>query len=401
MSGPTYGADGLQIQTATEVQADVADALAAQFGAGFQGRNGQAVAGQAVSAVAQLLTDHQEGLDGAYQSQTIDGAAGVSLDRLALGLGLTRNAATATAVITYFVNGSGAAVTVPAGAIVQHTATGELFAVVASVTVGAGGSEIGNLRAVQTGPLAVAASAAWAWVTSFSGSTFVSLVNGTGATGTAEETDAALRIRILQSAHLPGSGTVASIRAALLDLDGVTYARVFENASDALGIAAPVVIAALPPHALVAVVAGNATGSDAGEDAIAAAIYARKPSGIATYGNTTRSVTDADGYAVPVKFEAATPAVFAVAAVFPLAVAAYETAIATALAAYVNGMSVGATVVNDAMRAVAFDACGVDKSKVTSFTLTFGVGGLGTANVVCDWNQYPTLATGDIAITFA
>ena len=56
MAGPTYGADGLQIQTSSEVLADVNAQLVAAFGSSIQAQNGATVIGQLASAIALLLT---------------------------------------------------------------------------------------------------------------------------------------------------------------------------------------------------------------------------------------------------------------------------------------------------------------------------------------------------------
>ena len=77
--------------------------------------------------------------DAAYQSMFLDGAQGVNLDRLIELLGLTRNLATPTVVYSASLHNSDLAIayTVPQGAIVQHQATGELFATETAVTIAA------------------------------------------------------------------------------------------------------------------------------------------------------------------------------------------------------------------------------------------------------------------------
>ena len=408
MPGPTYGPSGLQIQTATEIQADLAAYLASEFGVSIQATNGQAVIGELVSALSQVLLLHQEGIDGIYQSLHVDGAAGVNLDRLAQWLGLTRNAATFSTVGVDIANSDGIGHAVPQGAIVQHVPTGKLFGVVAGVVSPAAGSIAANLRALDSGPIVVLAGDAWAWVTSFAGSTFLTVTNAAaGVPGTSEETDADLRIRILASAHLPGKGTVQAIRSAIADLDGVTYCQVFENTAITPGILVPVAIPGLPGKSFVAVVVGGVAAD------IAALIFAQKPAGIATYGNTATVVTDSEGYLHTILFEtAAAQAIWASVRVAGVTTA-FDTAIKDAIISYVGGtlstgdvvqgLSVGATIVASALEAAIFDATKINgKSTCTGVTLlkfdtVFPA--VNTANLPLAWNRYPATLGANITVT--
>lgn len=407
MAGPTYGADGLQIQTATEIQTDLAAYLAAQFGQSVQATNGNAVIGELVSALSQVLVLHQEGIDGIYQAQHLDGAAGVNLDRLAQLVGLTRNAATFTAVAVNIANSDGVDHAVSAGRIVQHVDTGALFSVVAGVTSPAGGSIAAQLQAVASGPLVVGVGAIWAWVSSFAGSSLLTVTNATaGTSGTDEESDPDLRLRILASAHLPGKGTVQAIRAGIADLDGVTYVQVFENTSNLLGITTPVTIAALPPHSFTAVVVGGTAA------VIAGLIFDQKPAGIATYGNTPEPVTDTEGYIHTMNFETAAAVDIWVSVTVSGVTAAFDTAIKDAIIAYiggtlstgdvVQGLSVGGTIVASALLCTIFDATRVNGvSSCTGISLLkFEATNppVNTANLAMAWNRYPQTIAGKIAV---
>lgn len=408
MPGPTYGPDGLQIQTATEVQADLSGYLQAQFGATLQSLNGNTVIGQLVSALSQVLVAHQEGIDGVYQSLHLDGAQGVNLDRLVQLVGLTRNAATATTVTVQVTNGGAIAAVLPAGTVLQHTATGALFSTVAASLIAIGGTNSIDLRSNATGPLEITAGSAWTFVTSFVGVASCTVANAVGGTsGTAQESDADLRLRVLYSAHLPGKGTVQSIKAALADLDGVIYANVYENTSDTAGITSPVSIPLLPAHSFVAVTVGGAAAD------IAGVIYDQKPAGIQDYGSTAYTITNAEGDPVVVHFEQATPATITVEIALPGVDASFDTAIADAIVSYIGGtlstgdtaagLGVGATVVTVGVACAAYDATKVNGfsncTGITTLNLAISPAVPAPANVVLQWNQYPITSAANITIT--
>jgi uncharacterized phage protein gp47/JayE len=400
MAGPTFGPSGLQIQTVDQIQADLSTYLQAQFGASLQTLNGKTVVGQLVSALAQTLVTYQEGIDAAYQANTLDGADGVNLDRLVEALGLTRNVATSTIVGVTFANSGGVAVVVPQGAIITLGATGAQFGVIASVTVPAGGNIAAQLGALVSGPTQVTAGqTTWQITTPITNSSFLTLTNAAdGAPGLDQESDAALRTRVLFSAHLPGNSTLEAIRANLADLDGIDAVRVYENVNIATGITTPVAIPLLPGKSFVAVVAGSTAALPA---VVAPVIYGHKPAGIATYGSTSTMVTDAEGYAVPISYEQATGIEVYIDVTLTGVSSTLYTAIATALQTYVgnggaaSGVGIGGKLVKVALEAVIYDASKVNGvSTCTDITgLAFDIENppVNTANLTMPWNQYPKI----------
>ena len=399
MAGPTFGPSGLQIQTATEIQADLSTYLQAQFGASLQTTNGNTVVGQLVSALAQLLATYQEGIDAAYQANTLDGADGVNLDRLVEALGLTRNVSTSTIVPVTFANAKAAGVTIPQGALITLGATGDQFAVVSSVVVPALGNIAGELIAIVAGPTAVAAAqTTWQITTPFTDSNFITLTNTAGTPGTDQESDAALRTRVLFSAHLPGNSTVEALRANLADLDGIETARVYENTSLVTGITSPVSIPLLPGKAFVAVLAGPTAALPA---TVAPIIFDHKPAGIATYGSTSTTVTDADGFLVPISYEQATGIECYVEVTLAGVSSGLYDAIRAAIIAYIgnggaaSGLGIGGTIVKVGLEAVIYDATKVNGvSTCTNISgLTFDIVNppVNAANLTLPWNQYPKI----------
>lgn len=110
--------------------------------------------------------------------------------------------------------------------------------------------------------------------------------------GSAIETDDALRVRFKASLHTAAAkANIDSIRGALLALESVEEAFVFENVehdTNADGI---------PGHAIEAVVTGSATDEEIGE-----VLLAYTSAGIKTYGNTTVSIADSRGFAHSIQY---------------------------------------------------------------------------------------------------
>ena len=104
------------------------------------------------------------------------------------------------------------------------------------------------------------------------------------------ESDAALRLRREETLSTAGAATVDAIRAALLEIDEVTTARVFENDSMVVnGFGRP-------PKSIEPVVLGGDTVE------IAQTIWDTKAGGIETYGAITETAYDDSGFPHDVSF---------------------------------------------------------------------------------------------------
>lgn len=102
--------------------------------------------------------------------------------------------------------------------------------------------------------------------------------------GINEETDAAFRVRRLQSVSLASTGYYAGLLAALENISGVTSAFVYENTT------ATTNSAGVPGHSIWVIVAGSGAAS-----LIAQAIYTKRNAGCGMYGSTSYLVTQVDG----------------------------------------------------------------------------------------------------------
>jgi uncharacterized phage protein gp47/JayE len=146
--------------------------------------------------------------------------------------------------------------------------------------IGAGSAAAGILvLGAATGPLTAPAGTITTISTPVVGLTSVS--NPIDAVpGTNIETDAALRIRRAASLQQSGTAPVQALRAALLQVSGVTAAYAYENPTDAVDGSGR------PPHSVECLVQG---GTDA---AVAMAIWNAKAAGIASTGGSIETVTD-------------------------------------------------------------------------------------------------------------
>lgn len=146
----------------------------------------------------------------------------------------------------------------------------------------------GVFVADNNGPIPVPSNSLTVIVTPVSGWDSVNNPEA-GDTGEPAESDEALRLRRIQNL-IQGSGTEAAIEAALQRVDGVDYAAVTSNrtnATDADG---------RPPKSFEAVVSGGSSTD------IAQAIWDNQPAGIESYGTESETVTDSQGNPQVVEF---------------------------------------------------------------------------------------------------
>ena len=114
--------------------------------------------------------------------------------------------------------------------------------------------------------------------------------NVSANTGRLAESDTALRQRWNASLYTRSVGMTDSIASALMTLNGVTSAYVYENDSDTTDADGR------PPHSIEAVVDGGET------DEIGLTIWQKKAAGIDTYGSQSVSVNDSQGFPHTINF---------------------------------------------------------------------------------------------------
>ena len=123
-----------------------------------------------------------------------------------------------------------------------------------------------------------------------SGNALDLLLPAYGITRAAEETDASVRARIRHSLAGRSTGTADALLAAVKGAKGVRDARLYVNDTDSIDSIG------IPAHSIAVVTAGG------NGEAVAQAIFDKKPPGIGTWGSTTVTVPDAQGNGHPVSF---------------------------------------------------------------------------------------------------
>lgn len=125
-----------------------------------------------------------------------------------------------------------------------------------------------------------------------------SVINPIAATpGEERETDEELRLRFRNGKFDRATNTLDAIYSALINLDNVSEVTIYENDTsvvDGNGV---------PAHSFLPIVSGGLSTD------IANAIWDNKPVGILSYGNTTVSIKDIQGFAHDVSFSRADPVV--------------------------------------------------------------------------------------------
>lgn len=243
--------------------------------------------GRLVSVMAERESVLWEAMEAVYASQYPDTATGASLVLLAALTGTVQEPARKSAVALTCTGTPGTII--PAGRVVAIHGTETTFATVADATIGGGGTVPVAAECQVLGPVEALAGSLTEIRTAVFG--WTSVTNPLDAVKGADlETDESLRRRREEELRAVGGASAAAIRSRVLQVEGVTAVRIFENDTDTTDSDG------VPPHSFEVVVLG---GVDA---AVAAAIWDSKAAGIGTYGATTVSVLDVEGVAHDVRF---------------------------------------------------------------------------------------------------
>lgn len=325
-----------------------------------------------------------ENLEAVYYSSFVDTATGVSLDRLAVFVGLQRNLATAA---RHSVRLSGTAgYTVPMGFLVS-TESDINFYTANDVTL-TDGTGIVNVDCTEAGIIGNVAVGKITEITNpdanVTGVTHLAIVDY----GTDEETDVELRERFHSTHAGGGSATADSIMAAILKVANVTGCSITENETDST-------VNGMPPHSFKCYVTAPTSASTD----IAAAIFSKKPAGIPTVGSKSVTVYDKSGTAHTIKYEPTTDV--AIKASITVAVDATFRSdgadlIKASVASYVNSLSNGENVVLSQFYSFIYKVEGV--SDVTSLKIAKGTGTLAASNITIADNEIARIATANITV---
>ncbi len=282
---------GYNAKTLEEIQADLEAATREELGATIDLNPETSAIAQSIGILADRLADvHQLG-QAIYASAFPASSEGVSLDQNAALTGTLRAPATYSQVSVTFTGTPGT--TIPAGTKVSNPSVPDSqFVTSGPFNIPGGGSVGTSLNAVQPGPIYALAGTITQIDTPVSGLASVNNPSDQDILGTNAELDPGLRLRQQAGLRAQGKAAFEAIRAALLDSEitpGVSDAFVFENEGDST-------VDTIPPHAFEAIVLG------ATDAAVAATIFAYKPAGIGSHGDTTVAVLDSQGTSHDIKF---------------------------------------------------------------------------------------------------
>ena len=348
-SAPTIGPAGLSVPSYADILALFTTSFLAIYGQNYNLGNDSA-AFQLLSVLALAASDEGSALQLAYNNMSPATSIGVGLSLLVLLNGLQRLVASNSTCTVTLTGTAGAVVN---NGVIQNAATGDLWNLPATVTIGGGGTVAVTATAQVAGNINASASQLTVIVTPTAGWTSVTNGSNVPAVGAPTEADSALRIRQALSVQLPSlslpAGTMAAILAVpgvkrinnsiALGSDGTTSFENFTSATDDWGN---------PANSISPVVDGG------NSLAIATAIYNNRGLGVETNGSTggtlvSEDVTDPNsGITIAINF--ARPNVVVIYVIITAHVLPGGTIgtltplIQAAVAAYLNGLELGGVV---------------------------------------------------------
>jgi uncharacterized phage protein gp47/JayE len=291
-----------------EIVADLRDALGTDVDV-----SAESVLGELVAVQATKLGELWELVGAIYAARTPSGASGAGLDALCeASPGIARAPATKGTVTLRVALTD--ATSLPAGSR-AHVAGDptNVWVTTATVTGFGVGSALYDVaaEALLAGRALAPAATITTIATPVSGWTSVTNVLDADP-GTETETDAPLRVRRAQSLQRNASSPVEAIAAQVAEVSGVTQVTAWENATDYTDAEGR------PPHSVEVLALG---GTD---EAVARAVWAAKAAGIASFGSTSVTFTDARGVSRTASFSRPTSLLMYATVEVEIDPAAYE-----------------------------------------------------------------------------
>ena len=223
-----------------------------------------------LATFAELTYDTYQAGEVLYNAQSVETAMGVGLDNQAAIVGISRKQPTKSAVTLTL---SGVAGVVINGGVCAD-AGGRLWDISGSVTIESNGQATATAYCRDYGFVSAMPNTITRIMTPTLG--WESVTNSSAAvTGMTVEKDSELRARVKESAALPSTGMLDSLKSAILSVKDVIRCAVYENdtgTTDANGI---------PGHSICCVIEGGES------QALAEIIWSKKGIGAGTYGGAS------------------------------------------------------------------------------------------------------------------
>jgi uncharacterized phage protein gp47/JayE len=344
--------------------------------------------GQLAGALAESFSNEDQKAEDIYKSFSPSEASGVALSTLVTLNGITRNGATySTATLT--LTGTDGTV-IPAGSVVRTEDTDEPFETDSEATIASGTATV-DATAQNSG--AVIALAGTITVIDDNISGWESVTNASDAdVGADEETDEELRIRRANSVSISAQGNVDAVYGALGEVDGVTSVVVKENRTDTTdgdGISA---------HSIAAILEGGAPAD------IAETIWQTMSAGCNTFGSTTETIQDSQGFDQDIKFSRPTDVDIYIATTVSVVGDTPENLadeIAAAIVDYfanddATKLSIGDDVIYSAVYVPIMNVGGVS---VTALTVDTTTPATGTSDITIDFDEFARFDSTRITVT--
>ena len=206
--------------------------------------------------------------------------------------------------------------------------------------------------------------------------------------GEDRETDEQLRLRFRNGKFDRATNTLDAIYSALINLDNVSEVTIYENDTsvvDGNGV---------PAHSFLPIVSGGLSTD------IANAIWNNKPIGILSYGNTTVSISDVQGFPHDISFSRPDPVVVYISMDITTDVnfpPNGNDAIKSALIEYFQAnFGTGDDVIYSRLYTPINSIVG---HEVVSLTIGTSPAPVGTSNIVIAFDEIASLNTTNIIIT--
>lgn len=370
----------------------------AAFGGGLN-RQLTSPQGQWATSLAAVVADKNAQIVQMSNNFNPDTADGIWQDALGRIYFLTRLAAQST-VVTVTVNGLVGTV-IPAGTLVKDT-NGNTYAFTGAVTIGDSGLADGEVQNVASGPIPCAAGTLTQVFQSVAG--FDTITNASdGTLGRDVETRADFETRRKASVAANAKGTPESIYANVFAVADVLDCYVLDNPTGSVVTKGSTNYSMLANSVYVAAVGG--VDAD-----IAKAIWQKKDLGCSMNGNTSVTVEDQSGYSYPypsytVKFQrpSSLPIKFAVQVAANSSLPSnYADLVKAAIVARFNGTDgttrerIGSYIYSSRY----YGAVQSVSSIASILSILIGTSTVNLTSISVGIDQYPTISTSNITVTF-
>ncbi len=290
---------GLTVATRAELVAQMTAAFQSVYGSDIN-LSQDTPDGQMMNIWIQSVLDLQDLLVQIYNMFDPDNAIGVVLDQRVAINGIQRQAGTFTVtnitiVTSQALNLYGLDQDVQPVYTVADNAGNE-WQLITTDTIGGPGTYVLAFQSATPGAVLTVPNTITIPVTIVLGVTSINNPTTYTTLGVNEESDAALKIRRQRSVALSSQGYYNGLLAALLNINGLSFAYIEENTTGTTNGDG------VPGHSIWVIVAGTGANAD-----IAQAIYTKRNAGCGMYGTISFNVLQLDGSLFTVYWDVVTP----------------------------------------------------------------------------------------------